>query len=98
MNRPYCGTKLIPPQGRPRGTASQCYILGRRSGFIGGISRGLVNLNQVELNRLTKDVVRVIATRFNVVGYSRMTKDQLIQNILRINRGQRRTFNLDDLR
>ena len=97
MNRPYCGTKTPPPQGRPRGTASQCFILGRRIGYFGGISKGLVKLTQGELNRLTKDVVRVIAMKFNVSGYSRMTKEQLITNILRL-RGQRRTFNLDDLR
>ncbi len=97
MNRPYCGTKTIPPQGRPRGTASQCFILGRRAGYIGGISKGLVKLTQGELNKLKKDVIRVIAMKFNVSNYSRMTKEQLIQNILRL-KGQRRTFNLDDLR
>ena len=97
MNKPYCGTLKTPPNGRPRGSASQCFILGRRAGYIGGISKGLVKLTQGELNKLTKDVVRVIAMKFNVSRYSRMTKEQLITNILRV-KGQRKTFNLDDLR
>jgi len=97
MNRPYCGTKDNPPQGRPRGTSTQCFILGRRAGYIGGISKGLVKLTRGELNKLFKDVVRVIAMKFNITGYSRMSKDELITNILRV-KGQRRTFNLDDLR
>lgn len=96
MLKIYCGTKNTP-KNRIKGTSNQCFLLGRRAGYIGGITKGIVELTQSSLNTLTKDVVRAIAQKFNVTGYSKMKKDELIRNILRLKKS-RNTFNLQELK
>ena len=93
----YCGKKKNPPKGKRFGNPNECFLKGRRSGFIGGLTKGLVPLTRDSLNSLRKDVVREIAYRFQVSGYSQMTKEVLIENILR-NKGNARTYNLDNLK
>lgn len=97
MSNTYCGRKTKVPKGKVQGTPNQCFLKGRKSGYIGGISLGLIKLDLDSLNSLRKDVVREIAYRFGVMGYSNMTKQVLIENILR-NKGNVKTFNLDNLK
>jgi hypothetical protein len=93
----YCGSKTRPPRGKVFGTPNQCFLKGRKAGFIGGISKGLVKLTPDGLNGLRKDVVREIAYRFGVTRYSRMTKAELINAIIQV-KGADTTYNLDDLK
>ena len=95
----YCGRKTKLPRGKNRfGTPNECYLKGRQSGFIGGISKGLVPLTVEGLNPLSKDVIRDIAYKFRVPSYSRLSKEGLITAILRVKTDNVKTFNLDDLK
>jgi hypothetical protein len=93
----YCGNKTRPPRGKRFGTPNECFLKGRKAGFIGGISKGLIPLTRDGLNGLRKDVVREIAFRFGVRRYSQMTKEELINAIMRV-KGDATTYNLDDLK
>lgn len=93
----YCGNKTRPPRGKVFGTPNECFLKGRKAGFVGGVSKGLVKLTPDGLNGLRKDVVREIAYRFGVTGYSQMSKEGLINAILRI-KGDATTYNLDNLK
>ena len=93
----YCGNKTRPPRGKVFGTPNQCFLKGRKAGFVGGISKGLVKLAPEGLNGLRKDVVREIAYRFGVTGYSQMTKAELINAIIQ-SKGDATTYNLDNLK
>jgi hypothetical protein len=94
--RPYCGTKK-PSKAQRIGTPTECYYLGRKSGFVGGISKSNVELTQKGLGGLRKDVIREIAFRFNVKNYSNMLKTDLIDNIL-AKKGNKKFFNLSELK
>jgi hypothetical protein len=96
MLKIYCGKKNTP-KNRIKGTSNQCFLLGRKAGYVGGVSKGIVELSQPSLNTLTKDIIRAIAQKFNVTGYSKMNKDELIRNILRLKK-TRKTFNLQDFK
>jgi hypothetical protein len=93
----YCGSKQRPPKGKRFGNPNECFLKGRKAGFVAGLSKGFVALTLDGLNSLRKDVVREIAYRFRVGGYSQMTKAVLIENILR-NKGNATTYNLDNLK
>jgi|DEB0MinimDraft_10_1074344.scaffolds.fasta_scaffold08956_6 hypothetical protein len=93
----YCGKKKNPPKGKRFGNPNECFLKGRRSGFIGGLTKGLVPLTRDSLNSLRKDVIREIASRFGVRRYSLMSKEELITNILD-NRGNATSYNLDNLK
>lgn len=90
--KPYCGAKKVP-KGERRGTSTECYFIGRKAGFVGGISKSNVKLTQTGLGQLRKDVLREIAYRFNVKNYSHMLKADLINNIL-AKKGNKEYFNL----
>lgn len=94
--KPYCGAKK-PSSGERRGTSTECYYLGRKAGFVGGISKSNVELSQKGLGSLRKDVVREIAFRFKVNNYSNMLKTDLIDNIL-AKKGNNKFFNLSELK
>jgi len=94
--RPYCGAKK-PSKGQRIGTSTECYYLGRKAGFVGGISKSNVELTQKGLGGLRKDVVREIAFRFKVNNYSNMLKTDLIDNIL-AKKGNNKFFNLSELK
>ena len=96
MLKIYCGKKNTP-KNRVKGTSNQCFLIGRKAGYIGAISKGIVELTQASLNKLSKDIIRAIAQKFNVTGYSKMNKDELIQNILR-RKKTRKTFNLQEFK
>jgi len=93
----YCGKERQPPKGKRFGTPNQCFLKGRKAGFVGGVSKGLVPLTRDGLNQLRKDVVRELAFRFGVRNYSQMSKEQLVNGILE-NRGNATTYNLDNLK
>jgi len=93
----YCGKNKNPPRGKTFGTPNQCFLKGRKSGFVAGLSKGLVPLTRDGLNQLRKDVVREMAFRFGVRNYSQMSKEQLVNGILE-NRGNSKTYNLDNLK
>jgi hypothetical protein len=46
MVRIYCGTKKTP-RGRVAGTKNQCYVIGRKSGFVGGISKNDITKKEI---------------------------------------------------
>ena len=95
----YCGKKKKLPRGKNRfGTPNECYVKGRQSGFVGGISKGLVSLTDEELNKLSKDVIRDIAYKYSVPRYSTLGKAGLITAILRDKPANVKTFNLDELK
>ena len=94
----YCGNKDKVPKGKTRGTPNECFLKGRTAGFVGGVSKGIINLNQRSLNNLRKDVVREIAYRFRVRGYSNMTKPELIAGIIRNKPDNVNTYNLDNFK
>ena len=100
MNRQvYCGGKQRPPGNKVFGTPNECYLKGRKAGFVGGIQKGVIKLNRTELNKLRKDVIRSIAVKFMVNNYSNLSKEQLMAGILeRAQRQNQDTFNIDDLK
>ena len=44
----YCGNKATP-HGKVRGTSGYCFVAGRRAGFVGGISKGVITKAELEL-------------------------------------------------
>lgn len=49
MSKPYCGFKATP-KGKVRGTSAQCFISGRRAGFIGALSKNNITKAEMLLN------------------------------------------------
>jgi hypothetical protein len=94
--KPYCGSKK-PTSKERKGTPTECYYLGRKAGFVGGISKSNIELSQKGLGSLRKDVLREIAFRFKVKNYSHMLKTELIDNIL-ARKQNTKFFNLSELK
>ena len=67
----YCGSKKTPA-GKVRGTSNQCFMVGRKAGFIGGISKNNITKNEVIANgsNMGQRVLQGIAKALGIKKYS----------------------------
>ena len=49
MPTPYCGKK-VTPAGKVKGTANQCFKVGLKAGFVGGLSKNFITKKEVQAN------------------------------------------------
>jgi len=82
MAKPYCGFKQTPA-GRVKGTSAQCFKIGRRSGFVGALSKNDITKAEMLLNgaHYGQRSVQAIAKALGLPNYSEK-KSLLLPRIL----------------
>jgi len=89
----YCGDKKVP-SGRKAGTPNECYRLGIKSGFVGGIQKGTgqqikrsIIAKEVrskaprDFKSMTRDQVSEFARKAKVRNYRKLSKDELVESV-----------------
>lgn len=75
----YCGRNAVPPAGKVRGTSNQCFLQGRKAGFVGGISKNNITKREVMAmgNAIHQRPLQAIAKALGIHEYA-LKKTQLL--------------------